>query len=337
MGARRLLSDRSCKQVRLQISSSFNAKVATKRSYFSPKTLAWPSNSRASSTSISGTPGTQRKPSGWNTWTLASFRARSKWNAHSRVSRSKRGKRAETVSTRSRAANTAAEIVRLGTKVERIADLVDALQNDVVDMQRRGTWDRVTASAEAQDPGFDTFAREAIDDRWHLEARRSGASSGVTWLQQLQVSDDAEIVTLRRAMNVTADLTEPQLLALAAVSLVQNMADPGTTFGSCPKGRHGLRLNMLALCSTGKSTHGRTMTFRLSAFDRRVWRRSHRWNCGVGSDPGNAVDNWLLRRGVSAQDDLPADAGTAAWRQLHCCVPGESYATAPCRRPSFRR
>lgn len=140
---------------------------------------------------------------------------------------------------RLRSANTTSEIAQLNTKIERLTNMYDVLQSDIVDMQRRRVWDTETATTQAQDSGFDKFANDVIDNTLESQSEAKRRLFGRYLAKRLQASDDADE-------------------------------------------------------ALGGGLIGGTAVF--------------------GSDPGDAVDNWLLLHGVSAQDDLPADVGTAAWR-----------------------
>jgi len=131
---------------------------------------------------------------------------------------------------RSQAGKIAAEIARVDIEISRLGDLIESLNSEVRELHAQGRWNIVVAETQAVDPEFQVFAEAAIENAAISESEAKRRLFGRYIVRRLQTESDEQIILLRRAMGITRDLTERQILALAAVTLVQNLQSPPATF-----------------------------------------------------------------------------------------------------------
>lgn len=121
---------------------------------------------------------------------------------------------------------------RLEIEVERLLETVASLQASIAHNAPNWNWD--LASEEASEPAFAQFVDEAMDAAAASRVPSKRLMLGLLIARRLQVrTETVEELALRRALHVARDLTESQILLLAAALLVQRLPTDGVEhFGS---------------------------------------------------------------------------------------------------------
>lgn len=210
-----------------------------------------------------------------------------------------------------------AERIRVQNK--RLKDTIESLRTDVEEALRLGYWNAQNAAREASDPGFECFVEDALTTSTSIRSESKRRLLGRLIAQRLQIgTPDEEEVALRRMLRVIPDLTEAQLLALAATWLINSLEAPDGGFADRDaaeawlKGTYGQVLRhlqeMLPWTNDDLETLGAEGTLRLDI---------SRKDALLISGNLDTIEQWLYRHGVPAHDQLTDDAGSEAWKERY--------------------
>jgi hypothetical protein len=200
---------------------------------------------------------------------------------------------------------------RLEAEVERISEAVSALEAAVVVGAR--DWDWRLADEEASEPAFAQFVDEAMDAAAASRTPSKRLMLGRLIARRLQVrTESTEELALRRALRVADDLTESQLLLLAAAVLVQRLPAPDVPqFGSRDAAEAWLRAYCgPALDALVPRVPWDSDDFEVLASDGAILMDAQPTFQGQFGTHRDGVEQWLHMHGVSPYDGLEGEWGT---------------------------
>lgn len=209
------------------------------------------------------------------------------------------------------AAEASGDPDRVQAEFERLSDAVSALEAAVV-LQARD-WDWRLADEEASEPAFAQFVDEAMDAAAASRTPSKRLMLGRLIARRLQVrTETPEELALRRALRVARDLTEAQLLLLAAAVLVQRLPSADVPqFDSRDAAEAWLRTYCgPALDAFVARLPWDSDDFEVLASDGAILmdaQPSFEGNFGTHHD---RVEQWLYMHGVSPYDGLEGEWGT---------------------------
>lgn len=212
--------------------------------------------------------------------------------------------------------NEPADPERYAEEIKRLNETLHSVQSEIAYLRATGTWNKQSAEREGHDPGFGDFVADAFaasaDSRDEAKRRLFGRYIA----RRLQVQTDEQAIAVRRALRTTRDLTQSQLIALAAIVMFYDFGSPDVPFTGRAAAetwltdRYGAVFqyfmplpwtddDLATLASVGALLIG-PQDSPTSIFEG-----------GGGAHP---LDQWLAQNEVFAGVDMPPDAGSPDWR-----------------------
>jgi hypothetical protein len=132
---------------------------------------------------------------------------------------------------------------------------------------------------------------------------------------RLQIATDAQEAALRRALRTTRDLSAPQLIALAAIALLNNLGKPEAPFASHERAEDWLNNRcgrVFGYLSPTPWTYDDLETLvSVGAVSGGVYNNPTTWADG---NSATVFDQWLAQNGVPSRQVPADDVGSSAWQ-----------------------
>ena len=113
---------------------------------------------------------------------------------------------------------------------QRLREALEAMAERHEELYRRGMLTRDSEERRGSDPEFVQFVHRGLAAAVGSQSEGKRRIFGGYIARRLTVEEEDDIVLLRRAMALTDDLTERQLLAIAAIVMVRNFENPVAPF-----------------------------------------------------------------------------------------------------------
>jgi hypothetical protein len=219
------------------------------------------------------------------------------------------------VSARLKRAASSGDRTRAEGEASRLRDTVDALAAEVRALEDTRIWERVTAQREASDPGFADFVDDAMAASAGTRDEAKRRLFGRLIAHRLQIATDAQEAALRRALRTTRDLSAPQLIALAAIALLNNLGKPEAPFASHERAEDWLNNRcgrVFGYLSPTPWTYDDLETLvSVGAVSGGVYNNPTTWADG---NSATVFDQWLAQNGVPSRQVPADDVGSSAWQ-----------------------
>jgi hypothetical protein len=208
-----------------------------------------------------------------------------------------------------------ADIARLTEESNRTRDMIQSLAVALENYERDGILTEQLVHQQIADPELSQFVERAADASAASKLESKRHIFGRFVAKRLLAVEEDDIVLLRRGMNITSDLVETQLLAIAGIVMIQNLTKPSSPFPNRAKAEVFAKVHFADA---------------LDRFKNKPWSQSDLDTLGsVGALGGglhggvamwgergeSSLDRWFRETGVT-QDDLVGDpeVGTNAAR-----------------------
>lgn len=200
-------------------------------------------------------------------------------------------------------------------ELSRIWEMIEEMQATLADAIGAGIWQPLTAEREAAEPSFESFADRAVNVAADSRVESKRRLVGRLIMRRLQIADCGDQETLHdRILRAARDLTEPQLLALAALAFLRDLGIPESPFADHDEAeawlneRHARavrRFKGVPWTDDDLEMLGQTGTIAVAL-------RLH--GTFLGGEHADDLDQWLYANGLSSQTLLEDDAGSPQWR-----------------------
>lgn len=204
----------------------------------------------------------------------------------------------------------------LKIEVSRLREMIEELIATVDRAKGSADWDYAVEAHETKEPSFRSFADRAVNIAVDARVESKRRLVGRLIARRLQIEDvDAGEVDVSNALAMLEQLSEKQLIALAAMQLLANLGKPIEQLPNLDAGEAWLR-----------ERHGRVME---QIVDSGGWSDQdletlghvgaiamilHRSASSLGGEHADAIQQWWMQNGLSPYEMLREDAGSKEWR-----------------------
>jgi hypothetical protein len=211
------------------------------------------------------------------------------------------------------------DFARHEEEIHRIDQTLQSVESEIAMLRRRGCWSDQSAKREDADPGFGDFVAGAFEASADTRDEAKRRLFGRFVAHRLQVETDEQAIALRRALRTTRDLTQVQLVAIAAIVMCFDLGSPESRFVDRGAAEAWLRErygSVFAYLSPIPWTYDDLSTLgSVGALSGGL-----QGGAAVVADTHAAspLNQWLAQNGVMAQDDLMTpDMGTREARERY--------------------
>jgi len=224
------------------------------------------------------------------------------------------------------------------TKLDRMGETVEELAAEVGRLRTSGAWDEGRAAHEAGDPSFQNFVDRAaiVATGARVESRRRLVGRLIA--RRLQIEDsEVDDIQLGNALTILEAVSQGQLLALAAIRLLQDLGTPDRPLPDLAAGeawlseRHGSVVQEI-MNGGGWNDTGLESLGNVGA----IIQRLHRSGNYLGGEHADAVMQWQARHDISPFETLNENAGSPEWQaEMSGRFPTTSALSALARGKAF--
>jgi hypothetical protein len=194
--------------------------------------------------------------------------------------------------------------------------MLEEFEDTVASLREKNAWSVEAERREEEQPSTERFVEDAaslaIDAR--SEAKRRFIGRLVAKRLQIDGTDEDEAI-VSDALRIVGALSEKHLLALAALTLIRNIGDPGARLPDLVAAEQWLSTRYaqpIAAILSGPGYDDETLE--LLGHVGAIAMLLHRSGTFLGGEHADALEQWLLTKDLTFAAESDAELGTESYR-----------------------